>query len=572
MSALGIFAMVIIPMFICASLMLIWTASSKFKAGMLTEQMLLLINIAEHKSTALSSEEIQRLDHAFAQKLLAPHPDAGPIFFEHHHESPPEVEESEKDPTELVELKPQGPHVDGQDSMVDRLMQADLEEAVRTEWTRRSAPSQAPNYPQALGSASYYQGKNEAWLDNGTGSAGGERLTGRHGRGGVGMPFGILGGIEFGRRFSISGFKGPYDSKSAEAHVAEQVHKFAYNAERRYRRSLKWIEMDQKEDRKIQLEQATLRMRLAKAMSLAHMRFGENPDPATPAEKAALKEGRQLLAEVLKVSEALNNASIRIECMKMHLQVCIQDEDVVEARKVLAQLQEERPDDEDLKSDNARQEVAVETLGLGASRECKPCAWYWKPQGCRNGKDCLHCHLCPCDEIKARKKTRHKVLAEKVKSFSALERAMVPGLCRNVRPPPGLAEGGESRMFKSEEDGSNRPFGSDGDDLRLDDTPAYVEVTPIFACDGEDTPDLDLPECVLGALDPPSIGSIYHSVGQCRPCAWFWKNACIDGKECIYCHLCPDRKDSFRTRRQSELEDVEFPASNFWRQQLDGLR
>ena len=27
------------------------------------------------------------------------------------------------------------------------------------------------------------------------------------------------------------------------------------------------------------------RMRLAKAMSLAHMRFGENPDPATPAEK-----------------------------------------------------------------------------------------------------------------------------------------------------------------------------------------------------------------------------------------------------------------------------------------------
>lgn len=162
MSALGIFAMVIIPMFICASLMLIWTASSKFKAGMLTEQMLLLINIAEHKSTALSSEEIQRLDHAFAQKLLAPHPDAGPIFFEHHHESPPEVEESEKDPTELVELKPQGPHVDGQDSMVDRLMQADLEEAVRTEWTRRSAPSQAPSYPQALGSASYYQGKNEA--------------------------------------------------------------------------------------------------------------------------------------------------------------------------------------------------------------------------------------------------------------------------------------------------------------------------------------------------------------------------------------------------------------------------
>ncbi|CAL1135557.1 unnamed protein product, partial [Cladocopium goreaui] len=99
---------------------------------------------------------------------------------------------------------------------------------------------------------------------------------------------------------------------------------------------------DKKEDRKIQLEQATLRMRLAKAMSLAHMRFGENPDPATAAEKAALKEGRQLLSEVLKVSEALNNSSVRYECMKMNLQVCIQDEDVVEARKVLSQLQERR--------------------------------------------------------------------------------------------------------------------------------------------------------------------------------------------------------------------------------------
>lgn len=161
-----------------------------------------------------------------------------------------------------------------------------------------------------------------------------------------------------GRRKQLETFgtlrKSTEDSKGAEAHVAEQVHKFAYNAERRYRRGLKWIEMDKKEDRKIQLEQATLRMRLAKAMSLAHMRFGENPEPAPPAEKAALKEGRQLLAEVLKVSEALNNASVRYECMKMNLQVCIQDEDVVEARKVLAQLQEERPDDEDLKSDNAR--------------------------------------------------------------------------------------------------------------------------------------------------------------------------------------------------------------------------
>ncbi|CAE7200711.1 unnamed protein product [Symbiodinium sp. CCMP2456] len=161
-----------------------------------------------------------------------------------------------------------------------------------------------------------------------------------------------------GRRKQLETFgtlrKSTEDSKGAEAHVAEQVHKYAYNAERRYRRGLKWIEMDKKDDRKLQLEQATLRMRLAKAMSLAHMRFGENPEPASDAEKAALKEARELLAEVLTVSEALNNDSVKYECMKMNLQVCIQDEDVSEARKVLSRLQEEKPDDEDLKSDNAR--------------------------------------------------------------------------------------------------------------------------------------------------------------------------------------------------------------------------
>mmetsp|Transcript_72495 Transcript_72495/g.160138 ORF Transcript_72495/g.160138 Transcript_72495/m.160138 type:complete len:218 (+) Transcript_72495:110-763(+) len=38
--------------------------------------------------------------------------------------------------------------------------------------------------------------------------------------------------------------------------------------------------------------------------------------------------------------------------------------------------------------------------------ECKPCAWYWKPQGCRNGKDCAHCHMCEKDELKNRKKRK----------------------------------------------------------------------------------------------------------------------------------------------------------------------
>merc|ERR1719387_2964200 len=37
---------------------------------------------------------------------------------------------------------------------------------------------------------------------------------------------------------------------------------------------------------------------------------------------------------------------------------------------------------------------------------CRPCAWYWKPQGCHLGKDCCHCHMCERGEIKSRKRNK----------------------------------------------------------------------------------------------------------------------------------------------------------------------
>lgn len=41
--------------------------------------------------------------------------------------------------------------------------------------------------------------------------------------------------------------------------------------------------------------------------------------------------------------------------------------------------------------------------------------------------------------------------------------------------------------------------------------------------------------------DCPSRGSLEHGSGECTPCAWFWKpESCLNGKECHYCHLCPD--------------------------------
>eukprot|EP00971_Amphidinium_carterae_P128467 2544780-Amphidinium_carterae.1 len=37
--------------------------------------------------------------------------------------------------------------------------------------------------------------------------------------------------------------------------------------------------------------------------------------------------------------------------------------------------------------------IGSEKHGTGS---CKPCAWYYKSaQGCQNGEECMHCHLCP---------------------------------------------------------------------------------------------------------------------------------------------------------------------------------
>lgn len=60
-----------------------------------------------------------------------------------------------------------------------------------------------------------------------------------------------------------------------------------------------------------------------------------------------------------------------------------------------------------------------ESAGSGehGKGKCKPCAWFWRAQGCTNRSACMHCHLCPAGEVKARKKNklasiRRSVVAE----------------------------------------------------------------------------------------------------------------------------------------------------------------
>lgn len=47
---------------------------------------------------------------------------------------------------------------------------------------------------------------------------------------------------------------------------------------------------------------------------------------------------------------------------------------------------------------------------LHTAGKCQPCGWFWKSGGCQRGQCCTFCHLCPEDEIKARKKSKHALL------------------------------------------------------------------------------------------------------------------------------------------------------------------
>lgn len=43
---------------------------------------------------------------------------------------------------------------------------------------------------------------------------------------------------------------------------------------------------------------------------------------------------------------------------------------------------------------------------LHSTGMCKPCGWFWKPQGCASGEDCCHCHLCDVGMLRSRRKTK----------------------------------------------------------------------------------------------------------------------------------------------------------------------
>jgi len=55
----------------------------------------------------------------------------------------------------------------------------------------------------------------------------------------------------------------------------------------------------------------------------------------------------------------------------------------------------------------------------------------------------------------------------------------------------------------------------------------------------------------------PSVGSTQHHLGNCKPCAFFWKPpGCSNGANCVYCHLCDANEKKRRQKEKKALFKV----------------
>jgi len=167
---------------------------------------------------------------------------------------------------------------------------------------------------------------------------------------------------------------------------------------------------------------------------------------------------------------------------------------------------------------------------------CRPCAWLWKPQGCQNGQECRHCHLCPEGELKARRKVKVDVM--RMQNDDEDEEISLP------RKQLSLVEalGGESGPGLEEDLNYFDLAGT----LKLD----AVELPP-------ESSDFS-PHAAQHVF--PSVGSALHGSGLCRPCAWFWKSrGCENAKDCRHCHLCPEVE--IKNRRKMKVSALKTPSS-----------
>lgn len=230
---------------------------------------------------------------------------------------------------------------------------------------------------------------------------------------------------------------------------------------------------------------------------------------------------------------------------------------------------------------------------LHGTGNCRPCAWFWKQSGCQNAKECNHCHLCAEGEIKGRKKNKLTMLRLGLSTPTGAG-LTTPGGDSGTPLTFGLDSASPPvvPLHFGLDSASALNFGYPSFDLMGSTAPMYTPCPPWFFPDAailslseheattasgseqgslESGPltaspsterdsvtndslsasEKDEQEVIAASFgappglkappNTPSHGSLLHSAGNCRPCAWFYKpSGCQSGQECKYCHVCGD--------------------------------
>lgn len=226
--------------------------------------------------------------------------------------------------------------------------------------------------------------------------------------------------------------------------------------------------------------------------------------------------------------------------------------------------------------------------------QCRPCAWFWKLDGCKNGADCHHCHLCPEDEIRNRRRAKaltflHSSLPPDASQLSLSEsRAQLKPESKS--PSPDRSAGcGKFLALPSigselHDSGQCRPcawlYKADGCRngsqcchchscpkgemkvrkkekltaiLRRDFVNSEANLEGTLCHEGSCLEPLDTADLLAASatLAMPSRGALLHGTGSCKPCGWFWKEqGCKNGRDCNHCHACP--KEAIRARKHAK--------------------
>lgn len=222
---------------------------------------------------------------------------------------------------------------------------------------------------------------------------------------------------------------------------------------------------------------------------------------------------------------------------------------------------------------------------LHASGECKPCAWFWKAEGCSNGERCLHCHLCPPGAIKERKKLKKAEMqlaaekskvaleAEQVKASLSLGSAMHgSGLCRPCAwfwKPTGCENGQDclhchlcpSDAIKDKKKSKKAAQPLLQMQLVQQQTAMIqhqqrqlVQMQMQMEMQRQQMHFVAMSQASFLQSTLPSKGSALHCTGSCKPCAWFWKEqGCQNGADCDYCHFCGPEELKVRKKVKETL-------------------